>query len=150
MYDPHLFQEEVYHELRGRLEKLSPSSQARWGKMDVAQMMAHLAANLEMAIGEKRVTQNLIGRVFGSIAKRETLTKGIPKNSPTDPRVKISDQRQFHIEQGVLRVQLDRFVQRGDAGITRQPHPFFGRMTPNEWARLQYVYLDHHLKQFGV
>jgi Protein of unknown function (DUF1569) len=150
MHEPHLLQLETYHIMLGRLEKLSPSSASVWGKMDVAQMMAHLAANLEMAMGEKRVTRNLIGRIFGSIAKRQTLTNGILRNSQTDPRVKISDRREFHTEQEGLRIQLERFVQRGEAGITRQPHPFFGRMTANEWARLQYVHLDHHLKQFGV
>jgi Protein of unknown function (DUF1569) len=150
MHEPHLLQTQAYHDLLERLESLSALSQAIWGKMDVAQMMAHVAANLEMAMGERHVTQNLIGRIFGSIAKRQTLTKGIPKNSPTDPRVKISDRRAFHTEREGLRIQLERFVQRGEAGITRQPHPFFGRMTPNEWARLQYVHMDHHLKQFGV
>ena len=49
-----------------------------------------------------------------------------------------------------LLAQLERFLQGGEAGITRQPNVFFGPMTPNEWARLQYVHIDHHLKQFGV
>lgn len=41
-------------------------------------------------------------------------------------------------------------VEGGEASITRQPHGFFGRMTLNEWARLQYVYVYHHFKQFGA
>ena len=45
---------------------------------------------------------------------------------------------------------LERFFTSGEAGITKQPHDFFGRMTPNEWARLQYLHLDHHFKQFGT
>ncbi|WP_424351099.1 DUF1569 domain-containing protein [Lutimonas sp.] len=28
-------------------------------------------------------------------------------------------------------------------------HPFFGELNREEWARLVYKHLDHHLKQFG-
>jgi hypothetical protein len=150
VYEPHLLQPQAYHDLLRRLDTLSPSSQAAWGKMDVAQMMAHVAANLEMAMGDKKLPQNLIGRIFGSVAKRQTLTKGVTRNTPTDPRVKISDHRKFQQEKERVRFQLEQFVQRGESGVTQHPHPFFGRMTPNEWARLQYVHLDHHLKQFGA
>ena len=34
--------------------------------------------------------------------------------------------------------------------VTQDPHPFFGRMTGEEWDRLLWKHLDHHLRQFGV
>jgi Protein of unknown function (DUF1569) len=150
MYEPHLLQPKPYEDMLERLDKLSPSSQAQWGKMNVAQMLAHVTANLEMAMSDKKVTQVFIGRIFGSIAKRQILTKGLSKNTPTAPDLKISDQRHFHKEQEGLRLQLERFFSEGEAGITQQPHPFFGHLTANEWARLQYIHVDHHFKQFGV
>jgi Protein of unknown function (DUF1569) len=150
MYEPHLLQPQAYNNLLQRLEKLSPSSQAQWGKMNVAQMLAHVTANLEMAMSDKKVTQVFIGRIFGSMAKRQILTKGLSKNTPTASSLKISDQRQFQKEQEGLRLQLEQFVRGGERGITQQPHPFFGRLTANEWARLQYIHIDHHFKQFGV
>ena len=30
------------------------------------------------------------------------------------------------------------------------PHSFFGRLTPEEWAVLMYKHVDHHLRQFGA
>lgn len=30
-----------------------------------------------------------------------------------------------------------------------KPHPFFENLNLEEWARLIYKNLDHHLKQFG-
>jgi hypothetical protein len=44
MYELHLLQQEAYNDIRARLDKLSPQSQAQWGKMDVAQMLAHVTA----------------------------------------------------------------------------------------------------------
>lgn len=37
----------------------------------------------------------------------------------------------------------------GPRACTTHPHPFFGPLTPNEWAVQQYKHLDHHLRQFG-
>ena len=150
MYEPHLLQSQAYKDLLERLNKLSPESQTLWGKMDVAQMLAHVAAALEQAMSDKKVTQIFIGRIFGSRAKPQVLTKGLSKNTPTFPGIKISDQRQFQQEREGLQRRLEQFVQGGEGSITQQPHFFFGRMTSNEWARLQYVHIDHHLKQFGV
>lgn len=150
MYEPHLLQPKEYNAFLERLGKLSPSSQALWGKMDVAQMLAHVATFLEIGTSDKKVSQMLLGRIFGPFGKRQILTTGIPKNSPTIPSIKISDERQFEQEEERLRHGLERFFKDGEAGITRQPHQFWGRLTPNEWARLQYVHIDHHFKQFGV
>ncbi len=150
IYELHLLQPQAYKDLLERLEKLSPDSQALWGKMDVAQMLAHVTANLELALSNKKVGQMLMGRVFGPTAKRRVLSKGLSKNTPTAPSVKISDLREFQREKERLVRELEQFVEVGEAGITRQPHPFFGRLTPNEWARLQYLHVDHHFKQFNA
>ena len=150
IYELHLLQPQAYKDLLERLEKLSPDSQALWGKMDVAQMLAHVTANLELALSNKKVGQMLMGRFFGPTAKQRVLSKGISKNTPTAPGVKISDLREFQREKERLVRELEQFVEVGEAGITRQPHPFFGRLTPNEWARLQYLHVDHHFKQFNA
>jgi Protein of unknown function (DUF1569) len=151
MYEPHLLQQKAYKDILERLHKLSPSSQALWGKLDAAQMLAHVAAGLEMAMSDKKVTQAFIGRIFGRVAKRQILTSGVqPKNVGTLPHLKIVEQRDFQKEKEVLQRGLECFFNGGEAGLTQQPHEFFGHMTANEWARLQYVHLDHHFKQFGV
>ncbi len=150
MYEPHLLQQPAHNEMLERLNRLNPSSSAVWGKMDVAQMMAHVTANLELAMSEQKIAWTLIGRLFGKGVKRQFLTKGIPKNSPTGPLQRITDSREFELERSRLRLQLEQFFQAGEAGITRQPHDFFGPLTVNEWARLQYLHTDHHFRQFGV
>jgi hypothetical protein len=29
-------------------------------------------------------------------------------------------------------------------------HPIFGPFTPEQWGKLQYKHLDHHLQQFNI
>ncbi len=150
MYEPLLLQPQAYKDLLERLEKLSPASQAQWGKMDAAQMLAHVTAFLELGMSDRKARQTLMGRIFGANVKRQILTKGVPQNLPTIPSIKISDTRQFQKEKEGLERKLEKFFKGGEGGITTQPHDFFGRLTPNEWARLQYLHMDHHFRQFGV
>ena len=150
MYEPHLIQPEAYTEILERLETLSTSSQSQWGRMNVAQMLAHVALVLEEAMSNKKATQTLIGRIFGSGMKRKILSQGFPKNIPTDAHLKVTNLREFDQEKERLQVLLERFFQGGETVITRQPHTFFGRMTTMEWSRLQYLHLDHHFRQFGA
>jgi Protein of unknown function (DUF1569) len=150
MYDLHLIQPKVYNEILERLEKLSASSQSQWGRMNVSQMLAHVALVLEEAMSDKKATQTLMGRIFGSGMKRKTLLQGFPKNIPTDAHLKITDPREFHREQAQVKELLEQFFQGGETVITRQPHTFFGRMTAIEWSRLQYLHVDHHFRQFGA
>ena len=48
-----IFDEEVYAEVLDRIEKLTPDTQRQWGKMDVAQMLAHCQNPLEVALGRQ-------------------------------------------------------------------------------------------------
>jgi hypothetical protein len=34
--------------------------------------------------------------------------------------------------------------------IVKEPHPFFGKLTKEQWSKGTYKHLDHHLLQFGV
>jgi len=72
------------------------------------------------------------------------------KNSPTDKKLVVLDQRDFLREQQELKMKVRQFREGGDAQCTRHPHPFFGPLTPQEWSRGMYKHLDHHLRQFGT
>jgi hypothetical protein len=38
----------------------------------------------------------------------------------------------------------------GEAGTTKHPHGFFGKITPKQWGETQWKHLDHHLRQFSA
>ena len=146
-----LFQQEAVDEVIARIDKLQPATQRQWGKMDVGQMMAHCSAAIDMARGQINPPRILIGRLIGSFVKPlYTNERPFSRSSPTDPKLVVSDQREFLDEQEQLRLKLRQFHEGGEAQCTRHPHPFFGALTPQDWSRGMYKHMDHHLRQFGV
>jgi hypothetical protein len=146
-----LFQQDAVDEVISRIDKLQPASLRQWGKMDVAQMMAHCSAGLDMASGRLNPPRIFIGRLLGPLLKSiYTNDKPFGKDSPTDKQLVVSDQRDFLREQEQLKLKVRQFQGGGEAKCTRHPHPFFGTLTPQAWSRGMYKHLDHHLRQFGA
>lgn len=145
-----LFEPTTAAEIIARIEKLQPSAQPQWGKMNVSQMLAHCQAPFEVYFGEKKLKRGLMGVLFGKWAKRKLMSeKPWDKNLPTAKEFKIEDQRNFDIEKTKLVNIVNRFSTEGYA-ITSFIHPFFGKTSSQEWAVLSYNHLNHHLQQFGV
>ena len=146
-----LFEASSAAEIRDRIERLRPDSQRQWGVMNVAQMMAHCSAWLEIAAGEKTPPRSLMGRIVGRLAKKSILGEApVRRNMPTMKSLIMSDERQFAEEQQHLIDWVDRFSAGGPEQCTTHPHSFFGPMTPVEWATMGYKHLDHHLRQFSA
>ena len=146
-----LFQPEVVEELVSRIDRLQPASPRQWGKMDVAQMMAHCSAAFDMASGRLNIPRVLIGRLIGPLFKSiYTNEKPFSRNSPTAKELKFPDPRDFAREQEQLKLKVRQFHQGGEARCTKHPHPFFGPLSPQDWSRGMYKHLDHHLRQFGA
>ncbi|MEP6592152.1 MAG: DUF1569 domain-containing protein [Acidobacteriota bacterium] len=135
-----------------RLERLQPDSPRLWGKMTAPQAVAHCSAGFELALGDKRSPRMFVGRIVGAFVKRMALGNDDPfrRNSPTVPGLVVADRRELAAERARLRGLIARFAAAGPAGCTTNPHSFFGRLSPEEWAVLMYKHVDHHLRQFGV
>jgi Protein of unknown function (DUF1569) len=146
-----LFQADAVDEVISRIDRLQPGAQRQWGKMDVAQMMAHCSVGLDLASGRLVLPRVLIGRLIGRFVRPiYSNDKPFSKNSPTDKKFVISDRRDFVREQEQLKTRVRQFHQGGEAQCTKHPHPFFGALTPHEWGTGMYKHLDHHMRQFGV
>lgn len=147
-----LFEPAVVEEVKTRIGNVRPDSVRQWGKMNVAQAVAHCANSLEMAVGDLRPPRVLIGRIFGPLIRRLALGNDRPmeRNSPTAPALFITDERDLDVERERLIALIERFSAGGAAQCTTHPHAFFGRLTPEQWAELMYKHLDHHLRQFSA
>jgi hypothetical protein len=145
-----LFEATAVEEVKARIAKLQPESQRQWGKMNVAQAVAHCSAGLELATGDRNPPRKLVGSLIGKIIKPMVLGNDQPmrRNSPT--MIAVQDERNLDVERERLCTLIDRFAASGPAGCTTHPHSFFGRLTLTEWAILAYKHLDHHLRQFGA
>jgi hypothetical protein len=146
-----LFEPATAEEVKKRMALLRPDSERQWGKMSPAQALAHCSAAMEVAVGLKFPPRNLFGRLIGRrVLKTFLAGKPFPRNSPTDKSYVVKDDRDFAVERERLLELIERFVGGGHGGCTKHPHSFFGPLTPQEWAQLNYIHLDHHLRQFGV
>jgi transposase InsO family protein len=121
--------------------------------MTAPQMLAHCSMSMQWAVGETVPEKAALpARLMGRLVKPMVLRNDDPlrKNSPTAKALVVADERDLDRERNQLSGLIDKFAAGGAAGCTRNPHSFFGRMTPDEWAILMYKHLDHHLRQFGV
>jgi Protein of unknown function (DUF1569) len=146
-----LFDKKDSAEILDRIGKLTPETQRLWGKMTVAQMLAHCTIMLRMARGLDKPRRSMLGVLIGWMVKDSFYgDKPYPKNSATGSALIVSDQRDFEQEKKILTEHIIAFSQGGPEKCTTHPNPFFGKLRTDEWAHGQYRHLDHHLSQFGV
>lgn len=146
-----LFNRQHNDEIIARLNVLSPEAKSEWGKMSVAQMLAHAQQPLRVVFGELKLKRSLMGILFGSIAKKKLSgEEHWQHDMPTDKNFIIGEERIFMEEKQKLTALVRRLAELGPAGISVDVHPFFGKLTVNEWDRLMWNHVDHHLRQFGA
>jgi len=120
-----LLETEAFEEIIQRINRLEPGSQRRWGKMEVAQMLAHCTASLQVATGEKSPPRMFIGRILGPLVKSSfTNDRPLRRNSPTDKSFLVIDQRNFEKEKAKLIDVISRFSKGGIDKVTKHPHFF--------------------------
>lgn len=146
------FAPETKAELHQRIGKLGASTPAQWGKMDVAQMLAHNNVAFEMGLTDKHKAVNPIMRFMLNLMVKSAVVgpKPYPKNGRTAPAFKISDPRVFDAEKSRLLDFIDQAHGLGPGHFEGLASPSFGPLSSAEWSTLFYKHLDHHLKQFGV
>src|SRR3954451_20076520 len=115
-----LFQLQTVNEVFSRIDNLQPASQREWGKMDVAQMMAHCSITMDIASGRLNLPRVFIGRLIAPFFKPIfTNEKPFAKNGPTGKELVVADQRDFAREREQLKVKVRQFHEGGEAGCTR-------------------------------
>ena len=147
-----LLQPEVREQILSRFNRLTPQTQRQWGKMNVNQMLYHTAAGLRIAYGE------IITAPQGNWLKKKLMRFVILKTDMPTPKEKAETFPEINtvarsINPADFNVELDKIIELLNHFPTKQTAPssgFLGKMSKENWARLQYPHLDHHLKQFEV
>jgi hypothetical protein len=147
-----LFDAQETKEAISRIENLTSSTEPQWGKMSVAQMLAHINVAYDMAHtdqypkagGFKKFMLKLFvkGAVVGP--------KPYAKNSRTASEFIIADERDFIAEKTKLVDYLQKTQELGVSHFHNKESTSFGPLTSKEWNVLFAKHLDHHLTQFGV
>ncbi|GGB12707.1 DUF1569 domain-containing protein [Puia dinghuensis] len=147
-----LFNENEFREIRQRVASLHSNNVRKWGKMQIAQMMAHCSIGFEKATGKLPFEDksNLLMRTLVKKIVLNAVKKGdLGQNQKTFPDYQIADERDFDTEKKRLLENLDAFYQMR-AGTGPGRHPYFGKFSKEDWGALQYLHTDHHLKQFSA
>lgn len=146
-----LFDKETHTEIVNRINALTAQSQRQWGKMSVAQMLAHCKEAFKVPLSEKKMPRMFLGLLVGWMVKPKLYNESPWKqNLPTAPSFIIKDERDFEQEKQQLMELVNRFYEGGPENAGRFPHPMFGSFTKEQWGKSMYKHLDHHLKQFSV
>jgi len=144
-----LFDAKAYSEIKNRLNKLTENSERQWGKMTPGQMVHHCQAPLNIIL-EKTDYGFKPNWLFNVLFKKSMYSdKPWRKNLPTAKPFKITESKNLIPEKAVLEQLLTEFESESDRADWR-PHPMFGKFTKEQWGKMQYKHLDHHLRQFGV
>ncbi|WP_298422346.1 DUF1569 domain-containing protein [uncultured Kordia sp.] len=149
-----LFDTNTYNEILSRIDTITADSSPSWGKMSAGQMCTHCQMPLELAMGKRALQSSkkpgfmkrLMFKLYKPLMYND---KPWSKNLPTVRDFIVSDEKEISIEKGKLAELVSEFHACKD--VTEWPaHPMFGTFTHEQWGKMQYKHLDHHLNQFDA
>ncbi len=147
-----VFDKDVVDELLNRVDKLTPDSQPNWGKMRVAQMLAHCNVTYELIYDNIHPKPNPVMKlILKLLVKNKVVSeKGYKHSSPTAPVFKIIEDQDFDKQKQRLTDYILRTQELGGRYFDGKESHSFGKLTKQEWNNMLYKHIDHHLTQFGV
>lgn len=147
-----IFDKEVANEVISRIEKFTSESKPNWGKMNVAQMLAHCNVTYEMVYTDKHPKPNkFTSWILKTFVKKAVVSeKPYAKNGRTAPQFLVVDEKDFIAEKTRLIDYVKQTQELGASHFEGKESHSFGKLTASEWNNLFYKHLDHHLTQFGV
>lgn len=136
-----------------RLLRIPEDRQPLWGTMTPVEMMSHCTTAVRMAFGDIPAKVRM-APWQASLARLFFIDLfPFPKNSPTapelDPKKKMPLSADFESARTALVDALHRINAAPDNHEFAM-HPLFRKMNRNQWGKLMYKHMDHHLRQFGV
>jgi hypothetical protein len=147
-----IFTDENHQDILNRINNLTDTTQAKWGKMDVGQMLKHCQLPIHIALEHTVMTTKANGFkkiVFKLFKPMMYNDKPWRPNMQTPKEFVVTDAQVFATEKENLITLLKTFNLKKEN--TNWPeHPLFGHFTTAQRGQMQYKHLDHHLKQFGV
>lgn len=132
-----------------RIDLLTSTHLANWGKMNVHQMVCHCTDLIRLATG------GLKAHEYGKVDPAEMIA--LAKARKPVPTPKGLDQVkgegtapcEFEADKKLLKSFISSFVGKSEEYVFFD-HPYFGKLSKKEWSDLIVYHLNHHLKQFNV
>ncbi len=149
---PNIFTKPVADGVIQRINNLTPTTQGQWGKMAVAQMLAHCCVTYEMLFENNHPKPNGFVKFMLKMFVKNPVVNETPykKNSRTAPAFLITDTKDFEAEKKRLINYIKKTQELGEAHFDNKESHSFGNLSKTEWNNMFYKHIDHHLTQFGV
>jgi hypothetical protein len=149
---PSIFNPEMTAKQLDRLNRPTNDTTPTWGKMNVAQMLAHLSIGYDASYGKIDFKPSGFAKFILKLFIKKSVVgeKPYSKNGRTAPHFIVSDERVFNDEKEKLSAYIRLVEKDGVAFFEGKESPSFGKMSSQEWSNQFYKHLDHHFSQFGV
>jgi len=147
-----VFNLEDSQELIARVEALTPETKNLWGKMSVAQMLAHCNVPYEMTYTDKYPKPKGFKKFMIKLFAKNLVVgpKPYKRNMRTAPEFLITNERDFETEKQKMVANIEKTQKLGASHFEGKESHAFGPLTEKQWNTLFYKHLNHHLEQFGV
>ncbi|MDB5014463.1 MAG: hypothetical protein JWQ25_2665 [Daejeonella sp.] len=147
-----IFEKEVSETIIQRINNLTVNSQPKWGKMNVAQMLAHCNVTYELVYEDKHPKPNFLLKFILKTFVKKIVVSETPfkHNEKTAPMFLITDSRDFEAEKERLINHINKTQELGISYFDNKLSHSFGVLNTTEWNNMFYKHLNHHLTQFGV
>lgn len=133
-----LFDTETQTEILNRLERLNENSKAKWGKMNVNQMLVHCQKPIELSLGEATIKKpNIIKRMlFRMISPALYNDKPWKEGLPTAQEYVVTNNYEFETEKEELKSKINKMSSSKTYFEPSKKHPYFGKFTADQWGKI--------------
>lgn len=147
-----IFNQNDTTEIIARIDRLTPLTNPVWGKMDVAQMLAHCNVTYEMVYENKHPKPKGLMKLILKLLVKNVVVNEKPykHSSKTAPAFIITNTKDFNVEKNRLIDFIKKTQELGENHFEGKESHSFGTLTSKEWNNMFYKHLNHHLNQFGV
>jgi len=130
-----IFKQSDFDLMLQRINQLTPKSKAQWGKMSVAQMLAHLNVAYEMTYDTIHPKPNAFLKFILKMLVKKSVVgpKPYPKNGKTAPQFVITDDKDFEKEKSRLISYMEKTKDLGESHFEGKASHSFGPLTAQEW-----------------
>lgn len=146
-----IFDNATREELIDRINSLTKSNTAQWGKMNVYQMTKHCTTWNNWILGNSQYVykQEFLGKIFGKMALKSMVKSDAPMKKNMPAGIFAIKAKNGDVEQE-KKTWVEQIRQYGHYSNPDFIHDFFGKMKVDEIGIFVYKHFDHHLRQFNV
>lgn len=138
------------------IQKATKNPSAKWGKMDFQQMLEHVADFFQVSTQKQRYPFVSPPEHMPKLREFLMSDKQFRENTKAPVSIIGEEPLPYRYEtmeetKQELIAEVEYFFQLyADEPELTAVHPVFGELNYEEWVRLHYKHVTHHLRQFGL